>query len=416
MNFKNYISSQIQEIQSCRSLRWYGFFLSLTHVVTFFFWHNNGVVYQYLTKNANTLCWPQIPFCESLRFLSPLSAQVVLYVYLSLALATAFLFLNKKRIKSAYWFLFAVNLIKIYIFFLDYRLMGNYHYMPFIVSFAYLFVRQKLLFIPLLISSFYLFAGILKLSNFDWLTGLAFTKNVQFPLFFNKDIKMLLCFYVVCLEMIGTWFLIIKNRWRAAVFIQFIFFHIMSYFIVGYFYPAIMLCLLSLFLFMFIFNEADKLLNIKVLLPGLFLVFLVVAGNVLSVFLPGDAGLTGEGRLYGLNMYDAHTECQSQMILKFKNENIEESFDSYKSYALRIQCDPYIDFNTVSKLCAYYKNELEFIDIDWVLHSKLRSDIEYKAIVNEKDVCKQNLKYSSWSKNRWIKVFNEAELWKNIYH
>ena len=406
MSIKNYIFSQIQEIKSYKSLRWYGCFLSLIHVATFFFWHNNAIIYHYLTKNAHALCWPQIPFCESLRFFSPMGMEILLYIYLGLALVAAFLFLNREKIKSAYWFFLIVNLIKLYIFFIDYRMMGNYHYMPFIISFAYLFVRQKLFFIPLLISSFYLFAGILKLSNLDWLTGLAFTKNVQFPLFFNEDIKILLCFYVVYLEMIGSWFLIIKTRWKAAIYIQFILFHIMSYFIVGYFYPVIMLFLLSLFLLMFIFNETYNLLNIRALLPGLSLVFLVVMGNILSVFIPGDAGLTGEGRLYGLNMYDAHTECRSQIILKFKNKTIGESFDSYNSYALRIQCDPYIDFNTVNKICAYYIKEPDFVDVDWSVYSKLRSDREYKRIVNEKNICGKKLKYSSWRKNHWIKVFD----------
>ena len=401
---KKYIQFQIQEISSCKSLRWYGVFLSLIHVVTFFFWHHNASVYQYLTKNANTLCWPQLPFCESLRFLFPLGIQVSLYIYLSVAFFAGFLFLNKKTVIYAYWLFLIINLIKFYIFFMDYRFMGNYHYMPFLVSFAYLFIRQKLFFIPLLISCFYFFAAILKISNLDWLAGLAFSKNVQFPLFFNEDIKMILCFYVLCLEMIGSWFLILKTRWKAAVYIQFIMFHIMSYFIVGYFYPVIMLCLLSLFLLIFIFNEKHIVLNFRNILPGAFFVLLVIVGNTLSVFIPGDAGLTGEGRLYGLNMYDAHTECDSQIFLKFKNKTIYESFSGNREYSLRIKCDLYIDFNTVNKICAYYKNEPEFIDMDWSFYSKLRSDLKYKRLVDEKNVCSKNLQYSSWRKNNWIRI------------
>ena len=409
MKLKYYIISQIQEIKSYKSLRWYGFFLSFSHIVTFFFWHRNSVIHQYLTKNANTVCWPQLPFCESLRFLSSEGAEILLYIYLSAAFLSSFLFLNKKTTTSAYFLFLLINLIKLYIYFMDYRLSGNYHYMPFLVSFAFLFVRQKLFFIPLLISLFYLFAGILKISNLDWFTGLVFPKEVQMPLFFNEPIKMLLCFYVVCLEIIGTWFLILKTRWKAAFYIQFLLFHIMSYFIVGYFYPLIMMCLLSLFLLIFFFKETYR-MEIKKSLSGILFITLVILGNILSVFIPGDAGFTGEGRLYGLNMYDAHTECTSQIVIKFKNKTIKESFDSYREYALRIQCDPYIDFNTVHKICTYYKNESDFIDIDWTLYSKLRSDVEYKKIVNEKDICQKKIKYSSWRKNQWIKVFNQEDL------
>ena len=401
---KRYFQSQIQEINTYKTLRWYGVFLSLTHIVTFFFWHRNSLVHQFLTKNANTLCWPQLPFCESLRFLSPMGAQLLLYAYLSVALIAIAFFLKKKTVTHAYWLLIIINIIKLYIFLMDYRVMGNYHYMPFLVSFAYLFIRQKLFFIPLLISFFYFFAAILKVSNLDWLMGLAFTKNVRFPLFFNEDIKMTLCFYVLCLEMIGTWFLVLNTRWKGAAYLQFILFHIMSYFIVGYFYPVIMLCLLSLFMFMFIFNEKPMILNFRNALPGALFIFLVVVGNMWSVFIPGDASLTGEGRFYGLNMYDAHTECDSQIFLKFKDKTIQESFSGYREYALRIHCDPYVDFNTVNKICAYYKNDPEFIDLNWSLYSKLRSNLEYQRIVKEENVCSKNLKYFSWRRNHWIRV------------
>ncbi len=492
-----YFKTQIQEINSYKSLCWYGCFLSLTHVVTFFFFHNNGTVYNFLTKNANTLCWPQLPFCEYLRFLSPAGVQVLLYVYLCMALFAVFLFLysaclksslfvssgigasgegvsglsvselsvSKKPVLYAYCLLLIINIIKVYIFFMDYRFMGNYHYMPFLISFVFLFIPQKLFFIPLLIVCFYFFAGLLKVSNLDWLTGLAFPENLNFPLFFNENIKLILCFYVVCLEIIGVWFLVfiqtnckgkellsfftffkrktlarksrsmdIKTIWKIMIYFQLILFHALSYFIVGYFYPLIMFCLLSLFFFMFILNEKSDILyrfdwkfhNLKSkrlrpsflkiknkisyslgirtenMLPGIVFMCLVVFGNLLSVFIPGSAGLTGEGRWYGLNMYDAHTQCDSQIFLKFKNKIVQESFSGYNEYALRIRCDPYIDFNTVKKICAFYKKYPEFMNLDWSFYSKLRSDLNYKRLVNEKNVCGKNLKYFSWRKNHWI--------------
>ena len=398
-----YIKPHIQEIIFYKSLGYYGFFLSLTHTMTFFFWHHNKFIYQYLTKNANTLCWPQMSFCEHLRVFSPLGVEILLSIYLFVSLITALFFLNKKMCVYAYWLFLALNIMKLYMFSMDYRLMGNYHYIPFLVSFAYLFIRRKLIFIPLLIVCFYFFAGLLKISNWDWLTGLAFTEDVRFFLFLNEDIKMILCLYVVCLEIVGSWYLILKNRWTIVFYIQFILFHIMSYFIVGYFYPIIMLLLLSLFALAFIFKEKQEIneifvrknkerksffMNIQNVFiknrGGFLFIFLVIVGNLLSVFIPGNAGLTGEGRLYGLNMYDAHTNCNSQIFLKFENKTIQESFSGYKEYALRIRCDPYIDFNTVKKICAFYKQEPEFENLDWSFYSKLRSDSGYMRLVNEK--------------------------------
>ena len=155
---------------------------------------------------------------------------------------------------------------------------------------------------------------------------------------------------------------------------------------------------------MYIFKEEYSAFNKRNALSGVLFISLVVIGNTLSVFIPGDASLTGEGRYYGLNMYDANTECDSQIFIRFKNKTIQESFSSYREYAMRIQCEPYVDFNTVNKICAYYKNDSDFIDVDWSLYSKLGSDLSFQRIVNERDVCSKNLQYSSWKKNKWIKV------------
>lgn len=401
---KNYIQLQIQEIRSHKSLMWYGFFLSLIHVVTFYLWYDNAFIYHYVTKNANTICWPHIPFCESLRFFSPLGAEIFLYLYLSLSIFTAFLFINKKTVWLAYSLFFVINIAKLYIFFLDYRLMGNYHYMPFVISFLYLFAKQRLFFIPLMIVLFYAFAGLLKLSNLDWMTGLALPKRLRFFLFFNEEITMLLCFYVVCLETIGSWLLILKTRWKAFAYMQFLLFHAMSYFIVGYFYPLVMFAILSLFIFAYIFNEKCEPFNLKKMYVGYLFVLFFIIGNTISTLIPGDAALTGEGRIYGLNLFDAHSDCDSQIFIKFKDQTIQEPFSSYKEYPARIRCIPYIDFNTSKKICAFYKNEPNFIDLDWSFYSRLRSETHHIRLVNEKNFCSKNLEYYSWRKNPWIKI------------
>ena len=454
---KKWIAHQISEIGSDSSLLIYGFFLSFTHVLTFFFWHNITVIHQTLVKSAHAICWPFIPLCESFRLPAPLLAEVLLFAYLNLSVITAFLFLygtflkmqrHKKARKHytvplAYAGFFMLTLLKLYMFFMDFRMMGNYHYMPFVVSFGFLFLRGKKYFIPWLLLCFYVFAGLLKISNQDWLTGLAFPTQLDFPLFFNEDVQQWLCFYVVCLELMGAWFLIPKSgtqpkgiafmphqkksyfrdtypslrkmiNVRNLFLMQFVIFHIMSYFIVGWFYPFMMLCLLTIFPLSSFFDSQSQVYyppNTPIGVGFFLFLSMIIMGNLLSVFIPGRAGLTGEGRLYGLNMYDAHTECDSQIFLKFYTEGsreryqvIQGSFTGYQQYALRIHCDPYMGYNTVKKLCAYYKANPDFIDLDWFFYSKLRSDLKYTKTVSEKNVCAKNLKISSWKKNPWIHI------------
>ena len=401
---RKYIQSQIQEIASVRGLCWYGSLLSLIHIVTIFFWNSTVFIHHRILKNADALCWPDFPFCEFFKMQSPLAVQISLYIYGSLALWSCLLFLNKKTVSWGWWLLLAVSIIKFYYFLMDYRLMGNYHYMPFVISFVFLFIRRKLFFIPLFIVLFYFFAGILKVSNMDWLSGLAFIKIVQFPIIFHQDTTVFVSFYVVCLELIGAWFLLLRSsKWKWFFYFQFILFHIISYFFVGYYYPAIMLLLLPAFVFFYMDKKPLCSFKIKTNLAGILALVLMVFGNLLSLMIPGPSALTGEGRFYGLTMFDAHTHCDSQILLKFKNQTIQESFSTYDHYAVRIHCDPYIEFNMVKRICKAYKEEADFIDLDWSFYSKLNSDIDYRLIVNEKNVCSQNLKYFSWRKNHWIK-------------
>ena len=401
-----HIKFQIQEISSYNSLRWYGIFLSMTHVATFFFWHHNAFIYQYLTKNAGKICWPQLPFCESLRFLSPLGVQTLLYIYLVIAVLTVCLFFNRKTVRQAYWLFLIVNVLKLYMFLMDYRLMDGCHYILFLVSFVYLFVRQKLFFISLLISGFYFFTALLKISDPVWLMGLSFNMGIWLPSFFTEDMKLVFCFYIVCLETIGSLFLILRTNWKAVVYMQWILLYIFSCFTVGYFYPSVMLCLLSLFWLMFIFNENYKILGFNKMFSGVVFTTPVAIGSLLSFIIPGDTNLTGEGRLYGLNVPTVYTHCNSQIMLRFQNKILQEHFPRYyNGYPLNLRCDPYIDFNTIKQICSFYKEDPKFIDLNWSLYSKRAHDLKYRQIVNEESACSKSLKYFSWRRNHWIKIY-----------
>ena len=401
----NYIKSQIQEIRSYKSLSWYGVFLSLIHVVTFFLWQNNAFIFQYLTKTANGLCWPQIPFCETLKFLSPLGAQILLYTYLVMALLTAFLFLNRKTIVYAYWLFLIINLLKLYMFLMDYQLINSSHYLPFLVSFAFLFIRQKLFFISLLICCFYLLTGFLQIKNPYWLMELAFHENIWFPSFINESIKLLICFYILCLEMMGSLLLILKTRWRAAViYIQFILFYLASYFITGYFSPTVFLSLLSLFVLKDYFNEKYKISNFREMISGTAFISLVIFGSLLAFLIPGRSELTKEGSLYALNTSSVKTYCNSHIILHFKNKTLQEHFPRYGGYPLSVRCDPYIDWYKIKKICSYYKKDPDFKDLDWTFDSRLKYSLADRRLVEEKSVCSKNPQYSSWKKNAWIKT------------
>ena len=354
-----------------------------------------------MTKNENALCWPDFLNCNLIRLDSPEWASLFLYFYLSISILSCFFFLNKKTIKYGYYIFCTATVIKLIIFSMDYRMMGNYHYMHFIISFIYLLIPYKINFIPLFIVLFYFFAGLLKIKNPEWFTGMAIFKN--YPLFISEFTFQLLCLCVVLLELIGSWFLVLKTRLKILAFSAFLVFHTASWYFVGYYYPLIMYSLISIFPIKWVFHNNAKIASPKILIPGIISIVIFILLQIIPISIKGDESLTGEGRLFALNMFDANTDCSSQTVLKFKNSTIESNF-SKNWLAVRIHCDPYIYFNRTQKLCRFYKKREDFIDIDLILLSKIKTSLNYTKVIDEKNFCSKNLSYSTWRKNKWIHI------------
>ena len=425
-----FLKQNLDEITSHRVLSFYGCGLSIAHIVTFFFWNKPSIVNTWMVQNKSSLCWPHFPFCESLQLSSPAIAGAVLYVYLCISVLSALFFLHKKTVKVAYFFFLLALVAKYGIFLMDYRFMGNYHYMHFIISLLYLFIPQKMFFIPIFIVLFYFFAGLIKTTNREWLTGLALFKSP--PVFINEEVFKILCFLVVLLETVGVWFLILKTRIREGIFFCFVMFHTVSYYFVGYYYPLIMFSLISIFPLKWsqkLGNEklgsqklgsekpwSQKLgsqkslsfLNRSHYRIGVVCLLVFCVCQFMPFLIKGDSSLTGEGRFFSLNMFDANTECRSQVRVRFKNRTVEIPLP-HEPLEVRIHCDPYVYFYQAQKMCQLYKKNKNFKDLDLILFSKLKSDRDYTTLIDEKNFCAQKLSYSLYRKNKWIKITNKKQ-------
>ena len=203
--------------------------------------------------------------------------------------------------------------------------------------------------------------------------------------------------------MIGALFLVLNNRWKMLIYIQFILFYFASYFVTGYFHPTVFLLLLSLFVLKDRFNEKYRISDFREAVPGAVFTGFVMLGSLLGFLIPGNGSLTKEGRLYALNMSSPRVYCNSHIVLHFKNKTLQEHFPKYREYPLSLRCDPYIEWYKIKKICSYYKKDPDFMGLDWSFDSRLSYSLAYSRLVEEKSVCNKNLKYSSWRKNKWIK-------------
>ena len=380
----------MKEILQSRALQLYGALLALTHVLSAYFWMDRSLdLVVKAGELSSPLCWPWAPFCQTLRFSSTALAAGYLEIYALLGVTAAILFVAGK-VRIAYVSLLVLLGMKIFFTSLSYGLMGNYHYMSFIVHGAFLFLPHKKTLIPLCLGIFYWGAGVIKL-NPEWLSGVALIH----PSFLPGSLEHAGLVYSVLLECILVVGLFSSKAWlRNVVLGQFILFHIFSWHIVGYFYPLTMFLLLGLFVLVPLCKEPwealwDKFIfkQTSTLVFGGSLILLQLLPYVWS----NDPAASGTPRLVSLNMLDARMECETLLIRHQDRAN--EVYDPFiKAPSTRTQCDPIVFLSQIPAICKDSPEKMDF----W-LQSRRTTQQQFQTRLIIKDVCKKSSAELLWA-------------------
>jgi hypothetical protein len=393
------------EIEASPALHRFGALLALSHVVTLVFWTVSRDLGRLLGQSPESaICWPFFEDCWRLRPVPRAAVHAALVVYGALAVGGTVLFLGRRAwrrwLALGYVALCAMNLLKAALFVLDYRLMGNYHYMLFIISFAYLFWPAKALVCRLLIVGFYVSAGSLKL-NAEWLSGAALLR----PALFTGWLGDASLAYVVLLELVLVFGLLAENALVFyATFAQLVAFHIYSWHIVGYFYPCIMFCLLAIFPLCRTAGDdrgsslGARLIALRLPRSSWAALALYAAAQLAPHLFPGDVALTGEGRIFALNMLDAKSECSVSLITTEGSAHTEHA-TLRPGLGVRTRCDPIVYFAGARGLCQALGGRGE---VDLGLVSRRATDGFYRSIVSVTDLCGAGLGFDLWRHNAWI--------------
>ena len=402
-----FIRSQIAEIERDEALRWYGVALAFLHVVTYLFWVDQRIV-AYVHAEAEPICWPLMPECERLRGLSAGGVALLLRAYFAAAIGAGLLFASRRLVPWAYAGLVLVNLLKLGIMLLDYRLRMNQHYMGFFATFAYLVVPGKRDALRVLVTLFYFWAGTLKL-NLEWISGAGLYRPM-WP--FSGVGVVLACVYVIVLELGVAWGLLAKRAWIFwAAFVQFLVFHALSWQVVGFFYPLLMFAILAIFPLSRFVEPRDP---PEGLLASLFMgrgrgwvyalagVFCLL--QLVPYAFPGDRTLTGQGRLYALHMFDARASCVGWADLR-QTDGTTTRYDLKLPLDTRIACDPIVYFNRARNLCrARDAGRVAFEDLDLFLTARRASDGEMKRVIARRGFCAKGERYDPFRHNAWILI------------
>jgi len=392
-----YFENMISIIESSRKLTFYGAALALIFVIQSAYWWIYGFA-EKLTRDQVSICWPFFQSCSGFRFLNSFEYKIFFFSLALLGMTTSVLFLIKK-IKKAVLLLLVSEIISVLFILLDYRLRLNQNIMILFVILIYLFALNKQQLLKIVIILFYFFAGLLKL-NPEWLSGEAIYGTLWLV---PNEFKSLAAKYVVFLELFLIWFLLLSKRFKIVVLIHLFLFHIASLGVVGFYYPVLMLLILSIFI-LDIFDEDKNVRFLSFDFIGVFILSVLTLFNTAPHFLGHDNALTGESRILSFHMFDAITTCNSNAVIHYIDKP-QEKIDLYMPNVVRIRCDPVVFLSRARQLCLLNASNTHFFDLDWVLETKKKSDknTSFKTIVDIKNFCSQNIKYSLFFKNDWIR-------------
>ena len=384
MNFwqlHKYADKQIDEIKSDSLLSNYSHFLIGIHLLTALFWFYQG--FESILTNVNqSYCWPFFSSCESAKILLLPIVPLLLPTY---AILSIFGLLQSTIFKKSTWFLLiGLEVMKLLFQSLDYRFMGNYHFMPHIITLVFLFSSNKKFWINIWMLSFYVGAASLKL-NYEWLTGASLSWKIPF----NKiELMQWQAITVILIELSAPLLLSFKNfRFRVGGLAFLFVFHIASYYWVGFFYPAVMLSLLAFF-FIDLFSPRTEtkiqFRSLSFLLGSIsWLIFIFM--QISSLNNSRAKALGSQSRLWSLNMFDARSMCRGVFFAHEDSQTTELDFQN-EELASRVKCDPIIFYEQARHICQNKSARVRSLEAHLV--SRQFSDIDNLVIVREKDICK----------------------------
>lgn len=377
-----------------------------SHLIVFFYFLDTNFL-TVLMKDVEPLCWPYFRDCWQVRFDTTAPITVMLSIQLSLIITAAFALVFKSN--RTFWVVMvALNAYLLAIVSLDYRFRANEFYMLFWLNAVFLFWPAKRWAVPLILMSFYFWAGTLKL-NYEWLSGSVLYHDLYIV---PPHLAWAACTYVVVLEMIVTWGLLAKRSWvRWLALGQLALFHVESLSQIHWFYPLLMAALLSWFVIDWMSPEPEGTRSVSLgnLWRGraprsAYVLLALFASCQLAPYLyHGEKALTGQGRIFALHMFEARQVCDVHALVHYRNHTSDNIDLLLPGLPPRMVCDPIIYYDRVTNLCRAYSANPDFADADFVMHAKRTTDAAMTIIVDQTNFCSQGETYKIFSNNSWMK-------------
>lgn len=409
-----WIRRNIEEIERDRALQFFGLAMALANVLTFAYWQFQLPVAEVLASDAIPICWPFFNDCHVVRIFSGGTISALLLGYLVVSLAAVAAFASPRFAKVGYWILIALLFYRGFFLFQDYRLRLNQHYMLYWSMLAFLFVPGKRVAIRYLVILFYFWAGIIKL-NPEWISGEALMGKEL--LLIPSALIPAGCVYVIVLELVLIFGLLSKRIWLFwGTMAQLALFHLASWGIVGFYYPLLMVCILSIFVLERYMlppphlevPDAPSLTRSRRSALGVLLGSFFALQFIPHLY-PGDSAITGEGRFFALHMFDAPLECQAVALVDNPGGKPGRLPLRAPYLAGRIHCDPIVFWSIARHICRENAENPKFTDMSVLLRTRRRGQTDWQGVMAIENFCRRNLPYRVLGHNDWIRIKQEKE-------
>lgn len=379
----------------------YGWALLCGHAVILAYFFDTNVLFV-LLASAEPVCWPFFETCWQYRFENPVWLELVLAGYSLLVLAAVGA-LTIGRQGAFGILLLLANLVMLGLVGSDYRIRGNQFYMFGWLNAVYLFWPNKRWALPVLIISFYFWAGILKL-NWEWLSGSVLYHDLWL---IPNELAWLACTYVVILETTLTWGLVAARRTVVYVVLaQLGLFHLESFSQIHWFYPVLMATVLAWFVIERTFGTPSAQISWLVRGRAPASVYLLLGMFSLLQILPyvqsTDPSLTGQARVVALHMFEARQRCDVSATLLYENGTRQQADLKMGSLPERLICDPVVYFSRAQNICRS-RSARGLTDLELTMRVGRSTDESLQTIIDESAFCSGEHTYSVFGTNKWLR-------------
>ena len=353
----SWFKRSIWEVERSTALTWLGALISISQIITYYFWINNSTLFG--TKYIQPLlCWSFFPECGSGLGISGHVLAGLFTLNLIMAVGALIFFVMQRFVGGAWTMTLISWCILTAVYLLDASLRTNTYTIFIVVTFGFLFMPSKARLTKYLLFAYFIADAYTRLDP-AWLSGLPLVDALELP---KKGLEWVAAFSLI-IQFVMPFFAISKDGQRLGYGVGSLIIYNIFYFVIIQ-EPGFMIVGLLMSFFVFDHFERRKLEReslyqsyehpepTNIWWPAIIGLFIVAQLPMLNHIRPLDflrmqgISTSQECRLIAFSHYEDKVEWHGASV----NGQLPTT----------LKCNPQVNFNAMKKLCKTQTSEGDF--------------------------------------------------------